>query len=393
MTKISAHKGKVFLVFGGLALLMMFAFGVRSSAAQAETVWAASFYNNTNLSGLPAYERKETAVPNHNWGFSSPVPGVVADDNFSARWTAPPTFEPGNYRFSVRADDGVRLWVDGRLVIDEWRQQPATTFSAEVSLPHGGPAPVVFEYYEKSGGAQVSLNWEKITSTSGPIRAEYFNNRTLSGQPDLTRFEDAVNHQWGEGSPAPGIINNDDFSARYTQTLNLLPGQYRFTVAADDGVRLWLNNEVVLDAWRDGPADQMVFERDLPGGLTTLMTEYYENAGQALIVMNWSRLDAPEFIIPGLGGGGGGSITPPPFPTPPATTGQTASVNTNYLNMRAGPGMEYDVIMVLSRGTVVELTGQQNSYWVFIKAPDGRLGWVSRRYLDYHSGGIPGAVG
>ena len=101
------------------------------------------------------------ATVNFDWGSGSPVPGVVQTNNFSVRWTgqvqAPVT---GNYTFSTVTDDGVRLWVNGVLRIDNWTNHaPTTNTSAPVALVAGVKYSVVMEYYERTGGAVARLRW------------------------------------------------------------------------------------------------------------------------------------------------------------------------------------------------------------------------------------------
>ena len=89
---------------------------------------------------------------NFDWASSSPATGVTAD-NFSVRWTgqvqAPVT---GNYTFTTMADDGVRLWVNGQLLIDNWVDQAvATRTSAPVALVAGTRYDIRMEYYEHGG--------------------------------------------------------------------------------------------------------------------------------------------------------------------------------------------------------------------------------------------------
>jgi len=68
------------------------------------------------------------------------------------------------------------------------------------------------------------------------------------------RDDPEINFDWGSSSPAPGAIGSDRFSVRWTRTLDLPAGQYRFAVTADDGVRLWINGHPLIDAWRDQAA-------------------------------------------------------------------------------------------------------------------------------------------
>jgi hypothetical protein len=86
--------------------------------------------------------------------------GVMADD-FSARWSRRLILPAGVYRFTVTGDDGVRLWVNVKKLIDEWHDQAPTTFIREVFLPAGNHR-VVLEYYDHTGGANTKLEWQRI---------------------------------------------------------------------------------------------------------------------------------------------------------------------------------------------------------------------------------------
>jgi hypothetical protein len=106
-----------------------------------------------------ALTRVDSTV-NFNWGTAAPASGVTAD-NFSVRWTgrvqAPVT---GTYRFSTVSDDGIRLWINGQLVINNWTDHaPTTNTSAAISLTAGVKYTVTLEFYEKGGGAVAKFQW------------------------------------------------------------------------------------------------------------------------------------------------------------------------------------------------------------------------------------------
>jgi len=67
-------------------------------------------------------------------------------------------FDAGTYRFTVSADDGVRLWLDDRLLIDQWQHPQVATYSADIALSAGYHR-VRLEYYEGEGSAGVRLSW------------------------------------------------------------------------------------------------------------------------------------------------------------------------------------------------------------------------------------------
>jgi hypothetical protein len=121
---------------------------------------ADSSYPLTNpFQGAPSLSRVDPTV-DFDWGNDSPTPAVTTD-HFSARWTgrvlAPTT---GDYTFFATCDDGVRLWVNGALVIDQWINQGPTEYSTPVfSLEAGKKYDIRMEYYEDGGGAAAHLAW------------------------------------------------------------------------------------------------------------------------------------------------------------------------------------------------------------------------------------------
>lgn len=246
--------------------------------------WRGEYYPNMYLSGVPALVRDDAEIQ-FAWGTGAPAPGLPLN-RFSVRWTRTLNLQPGRYRFTVTADDGVRLWVNSRLLIDAWRDQSATTYSGDIEVPGGG-VPVKLEYYENSVDAEIRLSWAPA-GAGQHWRGEYFANRHLSGTPALVRNDAQIQFRWGPGSPGPGLPS-DNFSVRWTRTLNLEPGRYRFTVTADDGARLWVNNRLLIDAWRIQAPTTYSARIDLPGGEVPVRLEYFEATGGASIFLSWVK--------------------------------------------------------------------------------------------------------
>ncbi len=96
---------------------------------------------------------------NFDWRLDAPT-AAVAPDHFSARWRGQvqPRYSE-TYTFHVYADDGVRLWVDGRKLVDSWENQAATASEAAVPLQAGRRYEIVLEYYEHDDRAQLLLAW------------------------------------------------------------------------------------------------------------------------------------------------------------------------------------------------------------------------------------------
>jgi hypothetical protein len=97
---------------------------------------------------------------NFNWGSGSPA-STVTSNYFSARWTGfltPPT--TGTYRFRTYSDEGVRVWVNGAQVINNWTAHTATTnTSGSMTLNAGQRYPVTIEFYERTGSAVMQWRW------------------------------------------------------------------------------------------------------------------------------------------------------------------------------------------------------------------------------------------
>jgi hypothetical protein len=293
----TAYTAEVYLPGGSIPVQMEYYENTGSATAQlswepvAQTQnWQGEYYANQTLSGAPALVRDDVQV-NFNWGTGSPAPGTIGADHFSVRWTRALNLAAGTYRFRMTVDDGGRLWVNRHLLIDAWRDQAPTAYTAELYLPGGG-VPVEMEYYENTGNATAQLSWEPVSQILN-WQGEYYANQTLSGAPALVRDDVQVNFNWGTGSPAPGTIGADHFSVRWTRSLNLAAGVYRFRMTVDDGARLWVNQALLIDAWRDQAPTTYTAELYLPGGSIPVQMEYYENTGNATAQLSWSRGEGP----------------------------------------------------------------------------------------------------
>jgi beta-glucosidase len=118
----------------------------------------AEYFANANLEGAPVLTRVDPQV-DFDWSDGSPGAAVPVD-NFSGRWSgtlvAPIT---GNYTLSVSSDDGVRLFLDGKAVIEHWSDHATETRSVTLPLTAGQVVGVVLEYYEHAGGANLRFGW------------------------------------------------------------------------------------------------------------------------------------------------------------------------------------------------------------------------------------------
>ena len=247
--------------------------------------WAAAYFSNDSLLGTPALRRVDDNI-DFDWGRDAPDATLPAD-HFSARWTRTQSFKAGRYRFYAKADDGVRVWLGDRLLIDEWREAPVTTYEEDVYLTAGQYALKV-DYFEAEGEGAIAFWWESIDAFTD-WKSEYFNNMSLSGDPALIRNDVNIDFDWGDGSPAEEI-NADRFSVRWRRVLEFEPGTYRFFVFVDDGIRAWVAGENIFDRWHDNDAGPYQFDIELADQAYEILVEYFDNGGRAQIHFWWEEL-------------------------------------------------------------------------------------------------------
>ncbi len=261
----------------------------RTATSPVITAWRGEYWANRDQSGDPFFVRNDEEV-DFSWSRppSAPDGRSLPSANWSARWTRRLRFDDGWYTFKARADDGVRVRVDGNLLIDEWHASGGTEVYQRTVRLGAGMHTVQVDYYQANGGASVVVWWEPLGFSGW--RSEYWANRDLAGTPDVIRDQDRVYDDWGTtGSPDP-LIPPTNFSARYTRRLAFEEGLYRFTVTVDDGARFWIDGWLVIDAWRDQVVTTYQVDRQLGAGDHDLRLEYYNRAGRALIQFGWTRI-------------------------------------------------------------------------------------------------------
>lgn len=373
-----------------LLALMLTALGIvaaQPAAAQSNVVWDAAFYNNPNLYDVPVLRRQDTSIA-FNWGAGSPGPGVNADD-FSVRWGTDVNLNAGTYRFTARADDAIRIWVDyGRdPLINTWERNLVNqTVTADIYL-NAGTHHIQVDYREFKGEATAFASFAPISGsvvfpipTQAPVvipqpvgqgqwTAQYFANTDLSGSPSLIQSEDAPSRDWGNGSPTPSIPA-DNWSARWTTIQYLNAGNYQLSVRADDGVRVFVDGLSVINEWHQAGGVTYTATLNLTAGQHSFLVEFYEAGGVAFI----------DYSL--------GLVAPQPAPTvvPPVVvpnpTGLTATVTAGRLNVRDQPNaFTGRIILTLDRNnTFPVVSSNPGNTWVQLNI-NGQLGWVNAGYV------------
>jgi hypothetical protein len=136
----------------------------------ASEVWRATYYRGQSLQGTPILARGEPRGANapldYSWGLSSPDANLFRDD-WSARWVGNFGFEGGDYRFTSTVDDGIRVYIDGILILDRWVTGYHESVTNTFRNLGAGNHQITVEYYENNSGALIRLGWERIGGGDG----------------------------------------------------------------------------------------------------------------------------------------------------------------------------------------------------------------------------------
>ncbi len=219
------------------------------------------------------------------------------------------------------------------------RQAGSATPAAVTSAPAASPA----------AAAPVAASPQSRTTG---LNAAYYATRDLSG-PATLRAVPEVNFDWGMGAPLDGLPA-DNFSLRLSGELSApVSGSYTFYVTADDGMRLELAGQKVVDDFTDHAAYTATGTLDLKAGARVpLKLDYYENTGFASLKLEWSGPNLPRQVIPAsaLFTGAG---TPP---APVAQTGRTYYVAPGGND--GGPGSEAQPWATINKASQTLLPGE-----------------------------------
>jgi hypothetical protein len=263
-------------------------------------------------------------VVSFNWpAGTAPAAGIPAS-NYSVRWTGQVAARyTGWTTFYVVAKDGVRMFVDDKLVIDDWTSRAATEHPGSVNMAAGQRYNLRLEYYAGTGGGQVQVAWASacqarevvpqaqlyptyagvVCPDPGPgggpgLRGEYYDNMDFTNLV-ATHAGEAVNFDWAMGAPDPSV-GADTFSIRWSgKLLARYTGVTTFHTWSDDGVRLWIGSQLIIDDWVDHQAAEDVGNANLVAGqLYDIKLEFRENLENALIKLLWTGPCQPLEAVP-----------------------------------------------------------------------------------------------
>lgn len=132
-------------------------------------------------------------------------------------------------------------------------------------------------WFQKLYAESTYSNSDENGKITEGLKAEYFENMNLSGKPKVTRIEKSINISQHVGGPFEGFVL-DQYSVRWTG--NIIPkadGKYALVAGANDGVRVWLDNQLIIDDWANHAVRTHAIYKDLKAGRSySLKIEYYQ---------------------------------------------------------------------------------------------------------------------
>ena len=286
---------------------------ISHTVQRGETLWAVASRYNVSLAGIAQANNlsnrrllrvgQSLCIPGTT-SLPSPTPGpsgTLRTGTQPQPSTASYTVLGGDTLFSIARAHGVSVQdlIEANSITDPRRLSPGQTLRipgssiAETGIT--GPKPAATD------------------PTSGSFTVQFFNNLSFTGPPVMTQqVAPGTRFDWGLAAPGPQV-NPDHFTAKLEGKFSFEEGLHRFSVTVDDGMRLYVDNNLVYEAWHDQAATTHEVDVHLTPGLHQVRLDYYERASSASLWLRWQKLTAGLIATPPLT-----PVAPMPAPNPPA---------------------------------------------------------------------------
>ena len=266
---------------------------------------------------------------NFEWGQNPPDP-EMSHENYSIRWTgylkAP---RPGVYKLAAIADDWMRVKLDGEVALERYADGRVSFPREKMVTLTSEPQPIEIEFVQHSGPAYAVLRWlppGHVTEEAIPPAAFFHDKRlaqttVVPNTPDRldnkhglageifddmnlkhlvkTRLDPQIDFFWGLDPPVAGM-GFEHWSARWDGFLvPPMAGEYKLAVVVDDGARLWIDDSLKIDSWRNQAASRYEATVELDTKPHRLRLEFLQDGYTAQCSLLWLRPGAThEETIP-----------------------------------------------------------------------------------------------
>ncbi|HEY79504.1 MAG TPA: PKD domain-containing protein [Caldilineae bacterium] len=276
--------------------------------------WKGEYFNNPSLQGEPTTVRNDREI-NFDWGTGAPAPGLPTD-NYSVRWSRHAQFDEGDYLFTVEVEGGVRLWLDGRLLIDDWTSGPFRTRTAQSGVIQAGPHDLRVDYFKTAGNGRIRVSWQPLTGQPPTAVIDLPTQTIVAGEPVQFSAQRSmaapgrqiVTYEWDFGNglgsndmnpvvtfAAPGqylvsLKIYDDLAqmGQSSVTITVEPAQAQSPVAVIVGPASGMAGEVLSFSGLDSQGDIIDYDWDFGDGQTAKGAEVshvYPQAGVYTLIL------------------------------------------------------------------------------------------------------------
>jgi hypothetical protein len=219
----------------------------------------------------------------------------------------------GTYAFYTSSDDGSQFYIGDTLVVDNDGLHGLREETGWIGLKAGKHALTVM-FFEKTGNESLSVSWSGpgfakqgipvgrllhvVPANGDGLLAAYFDNENFSGK-SVTRVDPTIDFNWGLSAPVAGF-GVDTYSVRWTGfVVPPAGGSYTFTARTDDGVRLWINGQLIIDYWQlRGVADSSGTVTLNAGQRYAIKMEYYNSPKHGVAQLYWAGPGIGREIVP-----------------------------------------------------------------------------------------------
>lgn len=276
-----------------------------------------SYYTNQNLTGEPEIIHVDSDF-DQLWDNSQPTLAQLSPP-FSVRWQGSirPSFSE-RYRFITTSDDGIRLWIDDQLLIDNWSVHAATTDQAEIELKADYLHKITIEFFDRGYNGVLKIEWlsphqprqvipslalfappaEGLKLANG-LATSYYAGSDLAGSPTHTRISNTLDQRWSESQPLLADLNAP-LSVRWQGYIKPeFSDAYQLITTSDDGVRLWIDNQLLIDNWSVHAATENRREVELVANQVYSITiELFDRGYEGVIKLEWESAQQKREVIP-----------------------------------------------------------------------------------------------
>jgi|SRR5579862_1012691 len=281
-------------------------------------------YFTGELHGVPDFSTLKAEQSGTIAGFDHTLGGKSAEENYSIRFHGGLKIEKdASYTFYVTSDDGSKLWIDDKLVVDNDGDHAADEKSGKIKLAAGAHK-IVLGFYQAGGDRALSVNYESAFNEKKAIPAEALLAKEPEKIPAAPTIPGNLNYEYYENeydklpdfatlTPTAkgecdgfdigldGKSRAENFAIRFSGNLKLdKDGEYTFYTTSDDGSSLLIDDKAIVDNDGDHPAEEKEGKATLKAGSHKITVLYYQHGGEKALQVSYAGPEIEKKQIPAV---------------------------------------------------------------------------------------------